>query len=128
MKRIRPPRSSRGTALVIGIVVSVVLTGLVTALFWVASAQVEVTAGMAKMDQAFFGAEAGIQRVAWYHKNGQIDSITSPLIGSINGYTYTVSWTTVALNTIRIDSTGSLGKVSQNVHRNTLCARPHGLR
>jgi hypothetical protein len=66
---------------------------------------------MAKMDQAFYAAEAGVQRLAWYVKNNQLASVTSPLTGSVGGYAYSTSWTTSGTVTT-ITSRGSLGNVS----------------
>jgi hypothetical protein len=109
----RPQRKHpRGSAITLAIVVAVVLTGLVATMSWVAAEQTARTAALSKMDQAFYAAEAGMQRVQWYCKNGQMGSITAPLTGSLNGYTYSVSWSTVSGSTIQITSVGSTGSVS----------------
>jgi hypothetical protein len=108
----RPGFHPRGSVMTLAIVVSVVLTGLIVSLAWVASAQVQATSRMNKIDQAFFAAEAGVQRVQWYCKYGKLGSISSPLNGSINGFNYSVSWSTVSGTTIRIRSVGSSGNVS----------------
>jgi hypothetical protein len=105
-------RRIRGTAMTLTIVVAVIISGMVAALSWTASVQSQVTGSMSQIDQAFFAAESGAQRVAWYCKNNKMSSITSPLTGLVNGYAYSASWTTVSGSTIKITSTGSLGSVS----------------
>jgi hypothetical protein len=102
----------RGSALTLAIIVSIVLTGLIVTLAWVASAQTQYTSGLSKVDQAFFSAEAGAQRVQWYCKHYKLGSITSPLNGSVNGYSYSATWSNVVGSTILIRSTGASGRVS----------------
>jgi hypothetical protein len=107
-------RHPRGSALILGIVVSVIISALVTAMCWVAAEQTARTASLRKIDQAFFAAEAGMERVQWYCRNSQLNTITPPLTGSINGYNYTVSWTTSG-STVHIAAVGSLGRVSYSL-------------
>ena len=106
------------------IIVAVVLTGLISAMAWIAGQQSRQTSNFRQSDQAYFAAEAGLDRVLWYCKNNQMASISSPLNGTLNGYDYTTSWTTVSGNTIKITSIGSLGSISY-----TLCqqAAPAGV-
>jgi hypothetical protein len=89
---------------------------LIMALAWVASAQTQSTSGLSKIDQAFFAAEAGAQRVQWYCKHGQLGSITSPLSGTVNGFGYSAAWSTVTGSTIQIQATGSSGRVSYTLY------------
>jgi hypothetical protein len=103
-----------GSAMVLGVVVSVVISALVAAMCWVAAEQTQRTASLSKVDQAFFAAEAGMQRVQWYCKNSQLSAITSPLTGTINGYNYSVSWT-VSGSTARVASVGNSGSVSYSL-------------
>lgn len=65
--------------MVLAIVVSVILSGLVSAMAWVAGESAQRTAGLSKMDQAFFAAEAGAQRVQWYSTNGKMGTNTWPV-------------------------------------------------
>ena len=106
------PRHARGTALVMAIIVSLVITGLISALAWVAGEQSQRASTIAKMDQAFYSAEAGAQRVQWFCKNNQLGSISSPLSGSINGVAYSVSWNNVSGSTIQINASGAVGSTS----------------
>jgi hypothetical protein len=110
MQSRHPP--PRGTAMVLVIIMSVVLSGLIASMYWVAAEQTLRTASLSKVDQAFFAAEAGMERAKWYCKNGQMGSIVSPLTGTVNGFNYSVSWTTVSGHTLQIRSTGSLQSVS----------------
>ena len=112
----------RGNALVLAIVISVVISALVSAMCWVAGEQTQRSASLSKTDQAFFAAEAGMQRVQWYCTNNQMGSITSPLSGAINGYNYSVSWSTVSGSTIRITSQSTNGNVSYTTYQN--CTPP----
>ncbi len=99
----------------LAIVVSIVLTGLIITLAWVASWTTQTTARISKMDQAFFAAEAGVQRVQWYCKHYQMGAIASPLNGTINGYTYSVTWSNVVGSTILIRSVGTSGSISYTI-------------
>jgi hypothetical protein len=103
---------ARGSALTLAIVVSIVLTGLIVSLAWVASAQTHYTANLSKIDQAFFAAEAGAQRVQWYCKHYRMGSIASPLNGSVGGFGYSVNWSNVAGSTLLVRSVGSSGRTS----------------
>ncbi|HUO10781.1 MAG TPA: hypothetical protein VM008_20940 [Phycisphaerae bacterium] len=76
-----------------------------------------MTSNVKKIDQAFYTAESGAQRVAWYCKHGKMGSITSPLTGSVGSYAYSTSWTTVSGSTIRITSIGSLGSVAYTCYQ-----------
>src|SRR4051794_16724449 len=105
-------RKRRGTAIVLAIVLSVVITGLVSALAWVAGQQAQTTGSMSKLDQAFFAAEAGLQRVAYYGKYGTLASMTPPLTGTCNGYNYSTRWTVVSPTRFDITSVGSTGTTS----------------
>src|SRR5436190_11052768 len=96
----RHDRRQRGTAIVLAILISVIMTGMVCALAWVSGQNSQTTGALSKMDQAFFAAEAGAQRVAWYCKNGGLNNMNSPLTGTINGYNYSASWTWGTLVTV----------------------------
>ena len=107
----------RGTALILAIVVSVVITGMVITLAWSGGVQAEMAGNLMKMDQAFYTAESGAQRVAWYAKHGKMGTISVPLTGLVGSYGYSASWTTVVGGTIRVGSTGSLGSVSYTCYQ-----------
>jgi hypothetical protein len=109
-------RMRRGSALSMIIIVSVIVTGLVMTMAWSAAAQSSMVSGYSQLDGAFYAAESGAQRVAWFCKNGKLANIQSPLTGTINGYAYSASWQTVSGSTIRITSVGSLGSVSCSCH------------
>lgn len=102
----------RGSALVLAIIVSVVMTALVSAMCWVAGESAQRTGSLSKIDQAFYAAEAGAQRVQWYCKNNKMNSISAPVTGSINGYAYSVTWSTVSGSTILITSVGTVSSTS----------------
>jgi hypothetical protein len=103
----------RGTALVLVIVMSVVLTGLVMSLAWAAGVQSQVTANLIKYDMAFYAAEAGAQRGAWYIKNNKM--ATQPLTGTINGATYSATWIAGSGTTQRVISVGSYGTAQNTI-------------
>jgi len=105
-------RARRGTTMTFSIVVSVVMSGLIASMAWVAGESSQRSGSLSKMDQAFFAAEAGAQRVGWYTRNQLMSSITSPLTGTVNGYNYSVSWSNVTGTTYAVISRGSSGNVS----------------
>jgi hypothetical protein len=113
MKRGR--RHPRGSIMVLAIIVSVILSALICVMCWMATEQTQRTASLSKVDQAFFAAEGGLERVKWYCKNGQLGEIKSPLVGTINGLSYSVSWSTVSGSTIKVSSTGSAGNASYSL-------------
>ena len=100
----------RGSTITFAIMISVVLCALISAMAWVAGESTQRTGKLAKLDQAFLAAETGVQRVQWYCSNNQMGSISSPLIGTVNGYDYSVSWTSNS-GTYLLTSVGSLGEV-----------------
>jgi hypothetical protein len=104
----------RGSIMVLAIIVSVILSSLICVMSWMAAEQTQRTASLAKMDQAFFAAEGGLERVKWYCKNGQIGEIKSPLVGT-NGLSYSVWWSTVSGSTIKVNSTGWAGSASYSL-------------
>jgi Tfp pilus assembly protein PilX len=110
-------RRERGSALVMAIVVSVVITGLVITLAWAGGVQAEMTGNLMKMDQAFYTAESGAQRVAWYVKHSKAGTTASPLTGVVGGYAYSAGWTVVSGSTVRVTSTGSLGNVAYTCYQ-----------
>jgi len=97
----------RGSALSLAIVVSVILSSLIAALAFVAGQTSQATGAVSKMDQAFYAAESGAQRLAWYARNRGTGMIASPLAGTINGYNYTVSWPQQTLNGVQITSSAT---------------------
>jgi hypothetical protein len=99
----------------LAIVAAIVLTGLIITMAWAASWATQTTARISKIDQAFFAAETGVQRVQWYCKHYQMGSIASPLNGSVNGYNYSVTWSNVVGSTILIRSVGTSGQVSYTI-------------
>lgn len=101
------PHARRGTALALIIIVSVVVTGLVMTLAWAAGAQSQSVTQQRNLDRALYIAEAGMQRMAWYCRNSQLNAVAGQsLSGSVNGGTYTASYTVVSGSTIRVTSTG----------------------
>lgn len=85
--------------LVLAIVMSVVLTGMVLSLAWVASVQAQTSAQYPKLDGAFYAAETGIQHAVWKFKNDNQWRATAvaPFTGSVTmlgeAYTYSVTAT-----------------------------------
>src|SRR5690349_11862256 len=77
-------RARRGTTMTFSIVVSVVMSGLISTMAWVAGESAQRSGSLSKMDQAFYASEAGLERVKWYARSGQMSSITSPLAGTVN--------------------------------------------
>jgi len=97
------------------VVMSVIISAMVVALAWTAGTQAQETAGRSKSDEAFYAAEVGAQRVAWYLRNGLLDfqvtgGQTSPISGtvSVDGRTYSYS-TSYA----RVASAGGYGSTMQ---------------
>ena len=105
-------RKPRGSAMPMVLLIAVVFTGLLAGMAWLAGDSSQRTGSISKMDQAFYAAEAGAQRVEWYCRNNKLSTITSPLTGTINGYSYSVSWSTVSGTTIRVTSVGTANGVS----------------
>lgn len=100
----------RGTAIVLALVLSVIIAGLVMTLAWAAGVQSQITGNLMRVDIAFYNADAGAQRAAWYIKNNT--SVAQPLTGSLNGGTYSVTWV-AAGSAYRVTSVGTVGP-SQN--------------
>jgi hypothetical protein len=113
----RPSRCIRASALVMAVLLSVIITAMVMMIAWTAGTQAQSVSALRNLDQAFFAAEAGAQQLAWYCKNNKMASCPSPLTGSINGYAYAVTWTTVSGSTIRATSKASLGSVSYTLYQ-----------
>ena len=88
---------ARGTALVMAILVSVVITGLVMSLAVLSAAQNAAVANTIRRNAAFYAAEAGAQRAYWQYKHNTTyrAAAGSPLTGSLtmgNGvYGYSVT-------------------------------------
>jgi hypothetical protein len=103
------PRAARGSAMSMAIVVSVVLSSLVAALAWTAGTHSESTGRLSKADQAFFAAESGLQRAIWLCRHRQLgnENFRSPLGGTVNGYTYQVSWPQNSITQVLITSKAS---------------------
>jgi hypothetical protein len=112
MPRTTTSPARRGSALSLTILVSVVITGLVMTMAWSAGVQASMTGSVTRLDKAFYAAESGAQRLAWYAKNNKMASLPSPLKGTVEGCDYSATWTTISGTTIRITSTASLGAVS----------------
>lgn len=110
----KPMRTkSRGTALVMGLVLAVIVTGLVMTLSWGAGLQSQMTGSLMKTDTVYYAAEAGAQRAAWYIKNGT--TVTQPLTGTLNGASYSVTWTTTTGTSQRVTSVGTSGNSQSTV-------------
>src|SRR4051812_47337909 len=105
----RPPhRRIRGSTLALAVIVSVIVTGLVMTLAWSAGQQSQMTSAYAKLDGAYAAAETGLNRAVWYVKKSKLATATSPMTGTINGYSYSVTWTTSGSSYI-LTSIGSNG-------------------
>jgi hypothetical protein len=95
----RANRHRRGAALALCIVISTVLTGLVMALAWAASAHAALAGQVPKVDASYYAAEAGLQHAVWKfrHDNQWRATAAAPLTGSITMYdtpwTYQVTCT-----------------------------------
>lgn len=111
-------RHQRGSALILALLVSVVVTSIVMVVAWTATTLAQAGSSLSKMDQAFYAAESGAQKVAWYCRNSKMGSISSPLTGTVNGYTYSASWTTVSGSMIRITSTSNIGSMGYTIYQN----------
>ncbi len=92
------PTARRGTALVLMIILSIVITGLVMTLAWTAGVHTQISSKLCKLDACNYAAEAGLNRGAWFVRQGTLGAQTSPLTGSLNGYTYSVTWAAVGSN------------------------------
>jgi hypothetical protein len=104
----------RGSSMTLAVVVSVVITGLVATLCWMTGEQAQRTGSLSKIDQAFYAAEAGLQRVHWHVRNGQMGTVVSPLAGSINGYNYAATWARSDC-VMNLHSTGMAGPIAYSL-------------
>src|SRR5438067_2437048 len=110
-------RHRRGTATVMMIVVSVVLTGLVMALAASSSAQTQNTNNTTKRNAAFYAAEAGAEKAYWKFKHDSTyrAPANAPLTGTITmgNADYTYSATVIGTgNAVQIQSTSSLSSLN----------------
>src|SRR5262249_24313011 len=118
VKRPNQATSRRGTAMIMAVVLALVIVGLIAVIAWMAGVQSGTTSDLSKMDQAFFAAETGAQRGAGYCKQKTLSSVTSPLTGTVNGYSYSTSWSTASGTTITVLSKGSKGNTSYTMSIN----------
>ena len=114
-------RSERGTAVTLGLVLSIVITGLVAAIAWVAGAQANMVGSLDKTDGAFCAAEAGLQRVQWslrynantYHSGSSLLSpFSAAMTGSCDTYSYSATCSLNSDYSLRVTSVGSVGTIS----------------
>src|SRR5947209_8017741 len=110
----------RGSVMTLCVVVSAVMCGLICAMSWVASNQSQSVRGLAQEDQAFYAAESGAERIAWYARNHQIGTIRSPITGTVNGYTYTVTWPQGTNSKAILTSVASNGTASYSMTMNAV--------
>lgn len=95
-------RSSRGSALSLAVLVSVVLTGLVMTLAWLGAAQVDYASRAPLSDTAFYVAEAGANNAMWrFKQDNQWRALSgSPLIGTLSVNNATWTYTATATETV----------------------------
>lgn len=90
-------QTRRGSALIMGIVLSVVITGMVLGLAWAATIQSNGTSAMIKTDGTFYAAEYAMQDTLWRYKkdNTYRASASAPRTMNLvmNGNTYNCSVT-----------------------------------
>jgi Tfp pilus assembly protein PilX len=88
------PRSRRGTALVLMVVLSVIITGMVMALAWTAGVHTQITNNFIKSDRDFYAAEAIANQAMWQIKQSSSwrpTASTTPATSgtaTIGGYSY----------------------------------------
>ena len=117
----------RGTALVLAVLVSVIITGLVLTIAWAAGAQSENTTSTIRLDQATMAAESAGQVAIWQFKkdnswrqtktNGMLPTIT------IGAGTYTYALTCVdagASATLDWPFDEGNGKVTRDISANNI--------
>src|SRR5579862_4654344 len=94
--RAGPQRDRRGSALIMAIVVSVVITSLVLMVGWISTTMVQSTSNYMKKNRAQYVAEGAAQRAYWRFKKDQTYR-ASPVTGSdtVDGQTYSWSVTVV---------------------------------
>lgn len=108
----RPARRIRASALVMAVLLSVVITAMVMMIAWTAGTQAQSVSALRNLDQAFFAAEAGAQRAAWFVAHQQLGSQSQPMAGSCGTAGYSVTWSNVSGSTYRITSVGTSGTSS----------------
>jgi hypothetical protein len=113
-RRPTPQRRCAGTALVLMIILSAVITGLVMTLAWTVGIHTQIANQTIKLDKTYAVAEAAANKIVWYVKHGTIGTITSPQTGTLNGCNYSTSWTNSS-GTYTITGTATNGTVSQSV-------------
>jgi hypothetical protein len=106
-------RKPRGTAIVLGMILSVIITGMIMTLAWGAGVQTKMSGDLIGFDRAWYAADAGSQRAAWYIKNNT--TVSQPLTGTVNGSSYSVTWATTSGTTKRITSVGTYGTAQSTV-------------
>lgn len=121
MRHFAHNRRRRGAALALVVLLSVILTGLVLALASAAGGQVRRAATTIHHDQAFYAAEAGLQRVAWHAKHGSIGSLSQPYTGTLDNASYAVTWTS-ASGSYTITATGTRNTANATV--SAVCTPP----
>jgi hypothetical protein len=106
-------RKSRGTAIVLGLILSIIVSGMVMTLAFAAGVQTKSSGDLIGVDRAWYAAEAGSQRAAWYIKNNT--TVTQPLTGTVNGCSYSATWSTTTGTTKRVTCVGTYGTAQSTV-------------
>jgi hypothetical protein len=104
------------------VILSVVITGLVMTLAWTAGVHTQIANQTTKLDKASFAAEAGLNRAAWYIRHNTLGAQTQPLTGSLNGFTYSITWTSSGATAFKVTSTATDGLVSDTA--TAICTPP----
>jgi hypothetical protein len=105
--------AARGTATMMMIVLSIIVTGYIMVLSWAAGVQSQMTDNLVHVDANYYAAEAGAQRAVWYIKNNV--AVTQPLIGTVNNCAYSVTWVAGSGTSQRITSVATLGNAVSTV-------------
>jgi cytoskeletal protein CcmA (bactofilin family) len=97
---------SRGTVVALFLVLtSVLITSMVTTISLSGTTGVQTESLTLKRDQAFYAAEAGLQRALWMDKYGNWSGNSYPaLTGTINGYSYSATLAGPSGNGVKIAS------------------------
>ncbi len=121
--RLRQFRQRRGSALVMAIIVSVVVSGMVVMIAWIGGGMAKSTSNYARLDRASYVAEGAAQQAYWlYKKNNAWRALAAtPLTGSdtVDSHTYSYSVTCVTAPSgtgVLITSTANDGFSQSQVH------------
>ena len=112
MHHARPHPHPRGTALILALLVSVVVTGLILTIAWAAAIQHQITSSQTHLTSAYYLAEGVAHRALWRynHDSTYRAPASAPLTGSLVLANTTYSYSVTCVDASAASTTGAVAK------------------